>query len=597
MEKGNSDHEAELPSRGELEQVAAVLDEAARTRGHYSLAMRVRELLGLGALQDADDDTPLANRALLCAIEYHIEVQEVGGQRRIRLAPGQEFTDGSTPPAVNDVADDVVDVWRALILLVRESPSSARLHHLLFERGGADRALHARTAATAYIDSAERWTRDLDAVDDLSAAIRLSRAVGDNDTVTKALQRVLRIAEEQLARDEPAAGVVGRALRLAIGEPGCPDAVDGLIERAVKAWPGINQRDSAYALLLMRARTVEDRRSVWELRIQAWLDAADNESLKLLRSMRLQQAMRLAEQSGDGELRRLAASRLQTVRNEDLEMLCFSASSRRYQEEFDRLVELYSAGITWKEALGSFATMPPLSGDVESNRRIIRDRQAANFLGSLFPTLLLGADGLPMYEGTSEEDRFDVELVRWECELISNWGQVTSAALHRVVEIHGLPAEQDLAAFLNLPIREPDGRVGPALARSLYRYWSGDSEGAAYTVLPRVEGIVRDLVLSSDSGIGIYRLQREQIPGQYAGLGYLLPLLGSELGVDESHIRYLSAVLRHPAGFNLRNQLLHGFSYGAPGPDTAAILIHVALSLVAILHQNAFRDGSTEERE
>lgn len=79
----------------------------------------------------------------------------------------------------------------------------------------------------------------------------------------------------------------------------------------------------------------------------------------------------------------------------------------------------------------------------------------------------------------------------------------------------------------------------------------------------------------------MYRLQREHKPGQYAGLGQLLPILQEEYDLDESRSRFLSALLRHPAGLNLRNQMLHGF-VGDPGPGVAATLLHAALSLCAI---------------
>ncbi len=76
----------------------------------------------------------------------------------------------------------------------------------------------------------------------------------------------------------------------------------------------------------------------------------------------------------------------------------------------------------------------------------------------------------------------------------------------------------------------------------------------------------------------MYRLQREHKPGQYAGLGQLLPMLHEEYGLDESRTPFLGAALRHPVGLNLRNMMLHGFVIGDFGPGAAAVLLHVALS-------------------
>lgn len=109
-----------------------------------------------------------------------------------------------------------------------------------------------------------------------------------------------------------------------------------------------------------------------------------------------------------------------------------------------------------------------------------------------------------------------------------------SEALHGVVAAHGTPGHDELAGFLaQWPAVEP--AVAAALARALHRYWTGDSQGAAYTVLPRIESMARRLVLDSERGI--YRLQREHVPGHYAGLGRLLPIVDEEYGLGEAKVR------------------------------------------------------------
>ncbi len=361
-------------------------------------------------------------------------------------------------------------------------------------------------------------------------------------------------------------------------EPDCPPEVDELLERAEASWPDANRKDGALALMLERCPDDETRREVWRRRVEVFSRDAAAASSGIMRAVRLQQALALAEASGDRGLRQEAAAALQTVRRDDLGLLSFSATSRRYEEEFEQQVTACSAGDSWQQSLITFAMLPPLSGDTERNRDLIRRRHAEHPLGAIFPTQLLGPEGLPAYTGTSEQDRFDVDLVRWETDLTEQWLQVLAAALHDIPHRHGLPTLQDISSFLaGWPA--VDGPLAPALARALLRYWTGDSEGAAYTVLPRVESVVRGLVLATDRGV--YRLQREHKPGQYAGLGQLLPIVQEEYGLDESRTRFLAALLRHPAGLNLRNQMLHGF-VGDPGPGIAAVLLHAALSLCGI---------------
>jgi hypothetical protein len=98
-------------------------------------------------------------------------------------------------------------------------------------------------------------------------------------------------------------------------------------------------------------------------------------------------------------------------------------------------------------------------------------------------------------------------------------------------------------------------------------------------VVPAIEAVARYLVLATDTGI--YRLQKNQTPGQFPGLGVLLPLLTELHQLPESRSRFLAALLTHPGGLNLRNRMAHGY-IGRVGPPIAAVLIHAALSLAAI---------------
>jgi hypothetical protein len=508
-----SDREPDADARGEPRDpvwLAAVLDRASRERFKHRMALEAREALGLTLLDGLPEELPCAERATVWALEYHVETVDAQGRRRVRLAPAHEHDEGADPPAPGDVPEPVAEVWQALLGLVTQPPARARLHHLLFERGGPARREHARSAAAAYIASAQDWERSLDAVQDLAAATRLARAVGDQDLMVESLAAMCALVARRLDEDDPPAGIVLRGLRHLAGEPDCPPEVDALLDRAAAAWPDAHRKDGALALMLERCSDDAARRQVWRRRVAAFTEEAAAASSGILRAVRLQQALGLAEASGDKELRQDAAAELQTVRRDDLGLMSFTATSRRYEEEFERQVAALSAGDSWQQSLITFALTPPLSGDTERNRDLVRRRHVEHPLGALFPTQLLGPEGLPAYTGTTEEDRFDVDLVRWETDLIEQWLAVLAAALHEIPRRHGLPDLQDISEFLaGWPA--VDGPLAPALARALLRYWAGDSEGAAYTVLPRIESVVRGLVLATARGV--YRLQREHKPG------------------------------------------------------------------------------------
>jgi hypothetical protein len=143
-------------------------------------------------------------------------------------------------------------------------------------------------------------------------------------------------------------------------------------------------------------------------------------------------------------------------------------------------------------------------------------------------------------------------------------------------EHHGLPSLDELSAFIATS-DIVDRPLAAALARSLHRWWAGDYEGAAFTAIPRIEALARELLLAADAAV--YRLQRQQTPGQYAGLGYLLDMLRTG-GLDESWYRYFRTVLFSPAGWNIRNELSHGFLDNVDFV-VAALILQLALHLAA----------------
>jgi hypothetical protein len=416
------------------------------------------------------------------------------------------------------------------------------------------------------------------------------RDSGDTVRVTRSLELMADLAENQLDAEGPLAGVILRALTHLVGEDGCPPRVDDLLERAANAWPDGHRRDGAYALMLQRCIDDTARAAVWERRVQAHIDHADAESSSLMRGVRLQQALAIAEASNIRQLRDRAAALLQAVRGTDREMIRFTASSRQYEEEFDNLVDSLIVGDSWHAALIRFGTFGPITGDVDTNRRKIEnDHRIAPFV-NLLPVQLVTPEGLPFFSGSDEETRFDVDLVTWEQQLIEQWLRPLSVALHEIPARHTLPTRQTLTTFLD----SWPGAFGngATVADAIIRYWSGDPNGAAFTIVPGIEALARHLVLAAETGI--YRLQRNQTPGQFPGLGVLLPLLTELYQLPESRSRFLAALLTHPAGLNLRNRMAHGY-IGGVGSPIAAVLIHAALSLAAVAPPDVDTEQMSED--
>ena len=127
--------------------------------------------------------------------------------------------------------------------------------------------------------------------------------------------------------------------------------------------------------------------------------------------------------------------------------------------------------------------------------------------------------------------------------------------LRRVWSKWGPISEGDVTAYLGQRTHVPEP-LAAILARGFVRHFTGDFEGSAYTIMPKIEALVRSVVLAC--GLPVYRTQREKSPGQYPGLGALLPEL-RKVGLDESWFRFLHTYLASTSGTNTRNELLHGF--------------------------------------
>lgn len=477
-----------------------LIDEACRAEGRYGTIALLRDRLNFGLFDESLLDAPVLERATLWLLEYHIETVAEDGRRRLSLVPAHDFGGELHPPPIKDLPATVVDEWRNLLSVVTEVRGLARLRHALFEFGGAERATHAQEAADCYVASADQWSRRSDAVEDLVVATRLSRAIGDKQRTRFALGKCLELVEIYLGDDDPPAGLVGRALQHLVAEPDCPAEVDQLLERASGAWSDPSRIDSILEIMLERARKDDDKRAIWSRRIDVFLHAAELEETAVMRAVRLQRALALAEQSGDSGLRDRAASQLQTVRESELGFLSITASSRQYEEAFERLRDSMIVGDSWREAFISFANAGPLSGDHDHNREFVQTLHAQHPLASLFGTEIFGPDNMPILTVSTPEEKFDHDLVTQEMTLVSYNIRPLVSALLEIPQRHGLPSSAELMAFLTQFPSIGQAEI-PAISRALFRFWAGDGEGAAFTLLPRIEAQVRTMILDTDRGI------------------------------------------------------------------------------------------------
>ena len=249
----------------------------------------------------------------------------------------------------------------------------------------------------------------------------------------------------------------------------------------------------------------------------------------------------------------------------------------------------------WQSALVAFASIGPPTGDTADNRRLVEE-QAEFVFSAMFPRNRYGGDGLLRFTATTDEDRSEYRLSEQETFSLQMRGPLVAEGLLRFLSHHELPSTGALAAHFGRSSVIAPPLVALAIARSFHRWWAGDYEGAAFTVVPQIETLARNLLLAVDAGI--YRLQRESRPGQYPGLGSLLGTL-QEHGLNENWYRYLYTTLASPTGWNLRNEMVHGFvddvgfAVSALALQCAAYLTGLGLSSSPPTNKSDTGDGPT----
>lgn len=578
---------------GLLRSLAAVVDEASVAESSYEAARNIHAQIPI--LEDLPSAAPLdlegaLRQAVSWAFGYRIKVAHLDQKWRVLVEPYFKGASGETiPPGLDVISSDVVKIWDELAGEVTSPFAVARLRHLLFEKNFGNAREHAIASASAYMERAATWPLGLNRAKYLSIALRLARAVGDrglvNATTNAMLDDILSITSSEVGMP----GVVLDMLRPLVDEKPRPDRLAEVMAATRDCYSDPFILDEVLALQIKHA-TGADRESLERERVKIWHDAAER-AQGIIRAGHLKRAMEVAQASSQPHLAERAAAALQKIRDEDLGLATFSASRQIDEKQIEEILSPITRSSSWREGLLALVSaFGPATGPVERNREQA-DRFAREFVfSSLFSRELLGGDGLPRFTPSNDSDLTEMRLIEQEVHALQVMAPIVSMALSKVVEVHGIPSEGELTEFFKGgPLT--DGELAASISRAITRFWSGDPEGAAFTIAPKIERLARELVLSVDAGV--YRIQRGDKPGQYPGLGYLLGVLRDH-NLDESWYRNILTVCGNPAGgWNLRNEMAHGFIDGINYVG-AAVLIQSVLYLW-LLGPNAESDSEASD--
>lgn len=539
--------------------------------------------LGLTA---ADSGSPLAVLAMafLYFVKHH---RTPAGEEH--FGPWIETSQGREPPPLSDIPDDTLNLWEECADKATEPLVRARLHDLCFEARHGAVGHHAVEAIHAYIELAaaypsasdEQMTRiqiALRAVRALDRALDLANRTKKADLKKLVLERLVDRARVSL--DDPAAGpgvVLGFLDSIAHDHAHVPDLV-GLLQRArVRYQEDVWHTVSTIQLQLLKAASDDERRQLHRQMVEAKIAAADKETTGLNAVIHLQDAAQLAANYGLSDLREAAITQLQGYAGADLGLTSTTTSVSIPGEVVDTFLDQFAECSSWQAALAGITTLHPPSGEIAENRARASEWPELAPLSTLFPSTQLGPDGLPRTSSAGGDPEH--LLVKTEVQHLRLFGPLYVEALRRIGTKWDPIPQGALADFLAQSPHVPPP-VASAVARSFGAFFSEEFETAAYTVVPKIERLCRELLLSL--GVPVFRVEQGETPGQYAGLGSLLGML-RDRGIDESWARFIDTLLTRQEGLNFRNELLHG-SIDSVSEAMAGLALIAALYLAVGIH-------------
>ena len=550
-------------------QLVELVDAAAGSaESWFDLAQALREM------QQKRDETRFA--PFISAFSYDLVRWEQSDRREQfgPLAPAIELANATYPPPLAEAPSEWFDQWEALVRASRSPAVRSRLNDLLWiQRVSTEPHSRARDAIDDYLTQTDTWS-DIQAVDCLTRALELSREINDRAAQTNVVNAIVAHAHKALEDEEWKPGVplgfISTLLELPRSDQ--PDEIDALIAISRKRYgddPWLTQNLIEFEIARNRAN--ESR--VQELRreeVSQWRRFADSNS-GFLRFSHLQHALELARVHGVSDQAQEIRRELQDFDQSELEFSKITASVEIPNEARENLIEDI-VGASWQEGLTRLGARGPFTGNFEDNKTTVKELMQRFPLQFLLPKVILGPENTVTKTLSTEEARFQAELVAHESTQLRFWADIAQEALERIRERHEHADAEALTTFFTTEIVSAD--IAEAFSRSLLLFWGGMYDEAAHLLVPRLEATIREV--ARRIGLVIIREPVGVSPGRVKTLGELLANLHGRF--DESWRRYLCTLLTEPLGLNLRNRVAHGLVIQIDALG-AALLIQAACFL------------------
>ncbi|MFD0222820.1 hypothetical protein ACWGPD_11615 [Streptomyces hirsutus] len=489
------------------------------------------------------------------------------------------------PYPIQVVGPDTLKLWDALLIASTRPETQGLLADLLFSARYQKPHLNARRAVEAYVASQDGNFHQLHRSEMLVRSWSICRSLGIRDLEASVEDAMSSLVGRTLNSETSAPGTAFPLIRCLLegrmrGKKGSkqaelhPKAVDYLFS----AFDRYRADYLSLQLAHMARECLKDPALVDRALRKAaanLLESAEQATDRHVRTHRLEQAAKFARRFHLDDVHSECVRRLQATDPSTFQWITIRSASTLRASDVESYLRIFDQPHL-VEALSYFFETPSPSGSRKQNEKLAKSILDASLTHRLIGTATYGTHGLPQKSFNTEEEKLQHQINGIETMALGAQGIILSAALDRMAEVHEIPPAETLHAWL-VERYGSDPGLCMSLAESFSLYWKHDYTSCVQLAMPRVEAAIRSILLLLDEPI--YRVEEDKSPGQFPGLGSMLPQLERN-GFDPDWSSFIRALLLTP-GCNLRNLGAHGFLQDVDR-QTAALVIR-ALSVVALL--------------
>ncbi|HEX8627160.1 MAG TPA: hypothetical protein VF755_03190, partial [Catenuloplanes sp.] len=371
-------------------------------------------------------------RALTYSLHLALGDADPGCERNVDGAAG-------LLPAVRDVPEPVVQLWRTIAGGVTEPAAIAHFEDLLWCRRDGNAGARAARAAQTYLAIASSGEVDRSSVEMLVRAWTLARQTGNAGLDQQVRARLSAVATHTIHTHPgqrpgillPVLGALAQGPLRARRAAAAPDPidVDDLLARAAVACR--RGRDAATVARYRRGRTQDpaELQAIAGEEVAGYLRAADAAPQPAVRMLRLRDAAATARDRGLADLERDTVAAMQTINPADLGLQTVTASSPLSPHVVQDWLADFTRPTDWRTALDRFLTDDCPTGNIAA----LRAEAAASrtVLSTYLPPVLL-AGGLPKASATTPQEQEKHEMSFAASVRAENIGRLLAEGLRRL---------------------------------------------------------------------------------------------------------------------------------------------------------------------